>query len=191
MVRAVAEKGLDDATVADVVERAKVGKGTFYEEFEGKDECVLAAYDWVIDQVMGRVGEAYEAGAETSWPEGVRSGLNAFLGVIAEQPAVARMATLEVPTAGPQAHARYRAAVERFLPYLRDGQQYSTRSEELPQHVDLMAVGGAEAIIFDEVAAGRAEQLPAMMPAILFSVLVPYLGPEDAAAEMHAAAGAV
>jgi hypothetical protein len=51
----------------------------------------------------------------------------------------------------------------------------------------MLAVGAAEAIVFEEIEAGRAAQLPALAPAILFSVLVPFLGPEAASAEMQKA----
>jgi hypothetical protein len=53
--------------------------------------------------------------------------------------------------------------------------------------VEMLAVGAAEAIIFEEVEAGRAAQLPGLGPAILFSVLVPFLGPERASVEMERA----
>ena len=43
-----------------------------------------------------------------------------------------------------------------------------------------MAVGGAEAVIFEEVLSGRTEELPTLLPDILFTVLVPYIGPEAA-----------
>ena len=44
MVRAVAEKGYEAATVADAVRLAKVSRGTFYELFSSKEACLLAAY---------------------------------------------------------------------------------------------------------------------------------------------------
>jgi hypothetical protein len=50
-----------------------------------------------------------------------------------------------------------------------------------------MAVGGAEAIVFDEVVAGRVSGLPALLPDILFTLLVPYLGPEEAVEQMRRA----
>jgi AcrR family transcriptional regulator len=186
-VRALAEMGYEGTTLAELLERSELGEDAFLEEFADTDDCMLAAYDWVIDEAVSDFAEAFEAGADASWPEGVRRGLEALLGAIAEHPAAARMATIELPSAGPEAHARYRAAIERFLPFLRDGRDYCEAGEELPERVELMAVGAAEAILFDEIAGGRAERLPGMMPEILFTVLVPYLGPEDAAAEMHAA----
>jgi AcrR family transcriptional regulator len=186
MVRVIAEKGYDGVTVGDVVARAGVSRTTFYDEFANKDECLFAAYDRVIDVLVHYVEEAYQT--EGEWPERVRQGLGAFLRALAAEPEVAQMATVQFPAAGPEAHQRYRDALERFLPFFADGREYSPRSDELPRDVALMAVGGAEVIIFDEIVAGRVSKLPAMLPEILFAVLVPYVGPDDAAEEMRKAA---
>jgi AcrR family transcriptional regulator len=187
MVRAVAENGYDGVTLADVVTRAGVSKSTFYDEFANKDECLFCAYDRVIDELVRYVEQAYRKDAP--WPERVRDGLGALLRALAAEPEVAQMAAVAFPAAGPAAHQRYRDALERFLPFFREGRSFSPRGDELPPDVDLMAVGAAEVIVFDEVVAGRVSKLPAMLPEILFAVLVPFIGPDDAAAEMHRAGG--
>src|SRR5262245_36136815 len=183
MVRTVADRGYDGVTVGDVVARAGVSRTTFYAEFTNKDECLFAAYDRVVDALVEYVSCAY-ASAE-SWPTKVRLGMGAFLEALAAEPDVARMATVEVPSAGPEAHERYRDARRRFVPFFRDGREHAMNGDGLPHDLELMAVGGAEAIIFDEVVAGRITRLPRMLPQILFAVLVPYLGPEQAASEMQ------
>ena len=43
MVRTVAEKGYEAATVADAVKLARVSRGTFYELFDSKEACLAAA----------------------------------------------------------------------------------------------------------------------------------------------------
>jgi AcrR family transcriptional regulator len=186
MVRVIAEKGYDGITLADVVARAGVSRTTFYAEFANKDECLFAAYDRVIDELVAYVTDAFNS--ERDWPERIRDGLDALLRALAAEPEVAQMAVVEVPAAGPHAHQRYRDAVERFLPLLEEGREFSERSGELPRGIELMAVGGAEVIIFDEVVGGRVSELPGMLPEIVFAVLVPFVGPEEAAAAMHAAA---
>jgi AcrR family transcriptional regulator len=186
MVRVIAEKGYDRVTVGDVVARAGVSPTTFYDEFATKDECLFAAYDRVIDELIVYVADAFSS--EHDWPERIRDGLDALLRALAAEPDIAQMAAVEFPAAGPRARQRYRDAVERFLPFLEEGRDFAGRSGELPPGVELMAVGGVEVIIFDEVVGGRASKLPAMLPEIVFAVLVPFIGPEDAAAAMHAAA---
>jgi AcrR family transcriptional regulator len=190
MVGSVGLQGYASADVSEVIERAEVTPATFDRLFAGKDDCVLAAYDWVIERILERVATAYDLGAAASWSEGVRRGLEALLEAIAEQPVVARMVLVEVPSISPDAHARYRTALDRLASMLTGGREYLGEDEEPPPQVELMALGGAEVILVDEVSAGRSDQLPARMPEILFAILVPYLGPEDAAAEMHAAAAA-
>jgi AcrR family transcriptional regulator len=184
MVRMVAEKGYERVTVADVVAYAGVSRTSFYAEFDNKDDCVFDAYDRVVEALIGYVADAF-ASAD-AWADQIRLGLDALLRAFAAEPAVARMATVEMPSAGPEAQRRYRDAMERFMPFFRMGREYAERGPELPPEVELMAVGGAEAIIFDEVVAGRVETLPRMLPEILFAVLVPYIGPEAAVTEMHA-----
>jgi AcrR family transcriptional regulator len=186
MVRVIAEKGYDAVTISTVVAKAGVSRTTFYDEFANKDECLFAAYDRVIDVLVAFVEEAYEA--ERAWPEQVAAGLGALLRALAAEPEVAQMAIVEFSAAGPRAHQRYRQALERFLGFFAAGRRFSPRSKDLPPGVELMAVGGAEVIIFDEVAAGRATRLPEMLPAILFTALVPFIGPEEAARAMRRAA---
>jgi AcrR family transcriptional regulator len=183
MVRVVAERGYDGVTVDEVVARAGVSKTTFYDEFANKDECLFCAYDRVIDELIHYVEEAFRRSGQ--WPERIRDALDALLRALAAEPEVAQMAAVEFPAAGPEAHQRYRDALERFLPFFAEGRKHSMRADELPPRVDLMAVGGAEVIIFDEVVAGRVSRLPAMLPEILFAVLVPYVGPDEAVVEMH------
>jgi AcrR family transcriptional regulator len=182
MVRAAAEQGFDSVTVADVVKRAGVSSAAFYELFEDEKECLFAAYERVIDALIAHVNRAF--GRRGSWPVKIRRALGALLDAYAAEPEVARMATVEVPAAAPGARRRYRSALERFIPLFREGRGYS-QSEILPADLELMAIGGAEAIIFDEVFAGRTEELPTLLPDILFTVLVPYVGPEAAAAEVQ------
>jgi AcrR family transcriptional regulator len=187
MVRVIADKGYDGVTVRDVVARAGLPQTAFYDEFANKDECLFTAYDRVIDELLEYVADAFSR-SERDWPQRMSDALDALLRALAAESDVAQFAVVEVSAAGPQAHRHYRGAVERFLPFLEEGRAFSGRAAELPPAVEQMAMGGAEAIIFDEVVSGRASKLPEILPDIVFAVLVPFIGPEDAAVSMHAAA---
>jgi AcrR family transcriptional regulator len=172
------------------VERARTAAGVsaveFAAEFADKDECLFAAYDQLAERVVIKASSACE-GVE-SWPERVRLGLEAVLDELASEPDMAVAITRSFPGIRPSAYQRYVELLSRFEPFMREGRDYSEVEEELPGEVELLAVGAAEAIIFTEVDAGRTEGLPRMMPEILFSVLVPFMGPERAANEMRSAA---
>ena len=47
-----------------------------------------------------------------------------------------------------------------------------------------MAIGAVAGLISDELAAGRADQLPSLLSDVLFATLVPYIGPAAAAREV-------
>ena len=184
-VRLVAEKGFESVTVFDVTERADVSRAAFYELFDSKDECLFAAYEKVLDALVAYVARAFEG--DGPWPLRIRRAMQACLEACSAEPEVARMTTVDAPAARPEAQHRYRNALERFVPLFIEGREYAADDVHLPRDLERMAVGGAETIIFDEVVAGRAAELPARLPDILFTVLAPYIGPEAAAAEVRRA----
>lgn len=186
MLEELAGKGYRDASVESALAEAGVSAAEFEVEFGGKDECLFAAYDRLTEVVVAKAS----AGCEGSqpWPDRIRAGLEALLRELAAQPQMAVAVTRSFPAIRPAAYQRYVALLSRFVPLMREGREYSEVDEELPGEVELLAVGAAEAIIFGEVDAGRAGRLPQMLPEILFSVLVPFMGPERAADEMRSAA---
>src|SRR5436305_8793932 len=77
MVRAVAEKGYEAATVADAVRLARVSRGTFYELFASKEACLVAAYRAGYEVLEDRIGKAVRAAHD--WREELRLGFRAYL----------------------------------------------------------------------------------------------------------------
>lgn len=184
----LAEKGYAEMSLAAARQEAGVSEEEFEAEFGNRDGCLFAAYDHLTDLAVARAtSECKDGGA---WPERVRIGLSTLLSAIAAEPEMARAMTRSFPGIRPATYERYVELLSRFVPYMEEGREYSEVEEELPGEVELLAVGAAEAIIFAEVDGGRAERLPAMMPEILFSVLVPFMGPDRAADEMRNAAAA-
>src|SRR3954463_12165075 len=63
MAHAVLEKGYVHTTVADVLTRARVSRETFYEHFDGKEDCFLAVYDLSVDLLIETIAAAVPARA--------------------------------------------------------------------------------------------------------------------------------
>jgi hypothetical protein len=100
------------------------------------------------------------------------------------------MAMVEVTAIGESTRERYRAALERFVPFLDEGRAYSGQGDALPADTARLAIGGATSMIFEEVRAGRGAELKRVLPDLLFTVLMPFLGSEAAEVEMRRVAGA-
>src|SRR5215207_4006692 len=60
MVEAVARHGYADTTLRELVTLAGVSKSTFYEHFRSKQDCFLAAFDDIVEDMGRRVGEAFD-----------------------------------------------------------------------------------------------------------------------------------
>jgi len=181
-VRVVAQKGYAATTVADLTREAGISRSTFYELFEDKEACFLAAYDGAVDAIVRRIAAAYEA-AE-GWPNRARAGLEALLEALAEEPDVARLALVDVGSAGPAAQRRYRTALQRLTPFFDEGRDFAPGGRNLPANTSRMAIGAVAGLIADELAEERAENLPNLLSDVLFATLVPYIGPAAAAREV-------
>ena len=75
----VAEQGYDATKIGDIVRRAGVARKTLYDNFEGKEQVFLAAFDTAVGEAAGRVESACAAAGD-GWEERVQAGLAAFLG---------------------------------------------------------------------------------------------------------------
>jgi AcrR family transcriptional regulator len=186
MLSAVAEKGYADTSVADIVDLAKVSRATFYELFADKEQCFLSTYDQLTAQTYSYVARAYDA-ADT-WPEKIEAALRALLRFLSANPDIAKVALVEVLAAGDLARQRHRETVRRFLPFADAGRAESpVGAEPAPPDAGLVVVGGVMHAIFEQVAAGRASELPRLLPDLVFVVTTPYLGPERGLALMERA----
>ncbi|MET0306767.1 MAG: TetR/AcrR family transcriptional regulator [Solirubrobacterales bacterium] len=182
-VRVVAERGYGAMTIGDLTKEAGVSRTTFYELYEDKEACFLAAYDNAVETLVRRVIKAYESKAD--WPDRAAAGLAALLETLAAEPALARLSLVDVGRAGPAAQRRYRAAIQRLTPLFEDGRDFAPGGRGLPANTSRMAIGGVTGLISDELVAGRAEQLPGLLSDVLFATLVPYIGPDAAAREVE------
>jgi len=181
-MRIVAEKGYGPTTVTDLTRGAGISRTTFYELFEDKEACFLAAYDDAVDKLVRRIVVAYET--EERWPDRARAGLRELLAALAADPAQARLAFVDVAAAGPAAQRRYRAAVQRLTPLFDEGRDFAPGGRGLPANASRMAAGAVVGLIADELIADRADQLPSLLSDLLFATLVAYLGPDAAAREV-------
>jgi AcrR family transcriptional regulator len=183
MLEELGRNGYGSMSVPAALESAGVGAAEFKAEFNDKDDCLFAAYRDLSEGLISRSCGNCEG--EGDWTERVREGLSLVLAEVAARPQLATILTRTFPAIRPAAYQLYVDFLSGFTPYLREGREHSGVEEELPAEVELLAVGAGESLIFSEVDAGRAENLPKMLPEILFSVLVPFIGPERASEEMR------
>jgi AcrR family transcriptional regulator len=181
MIEVVSERGYPETRVVDVIGVAGVSRKTFYELFDSKEDCFLAAYDVLLDNLLSETSDAFESLAGASWAERVTAALAALLDHLARHPDEARFAIVEVLAAGPKALARRDAALRQFTGFIEAGR--SETSVELPGITSLAITGGINELLYSEILHGAASRLPRRLPDLVFWITLPFLGPEGAAAE--------
>jgi AcrR family transcriptional regulator len=180
LILTLAEVGYQKTTVSMIGRRAAVSKSDFYKHFDSKDDCFLAAYDHAVDRIRTAVAEGCAPDPPTEWSARVRAGVTALLTTLSGEPPLATVVLAEGLRAGRGIYDRYQAAVESFVPLLRDGAPDPPGSAPVPPATDEAVVGGIAALVSRRVVAGEAADLARLIPDVLEFALAPHLGTEGA-----------
>jgi AcrR family transcriptional regulator len=174
------ERGYSAITVADITARARVSRLTFYELFDNKLDCVLAAQRVAIGRLRELIARAYEA--EPSWGEGVAAALAAVLSFVAAAPEEANLLRISSPGAAePELAERGQAALEELATAMRARRGERDRSDSsAPALREQAAIGGAAAVIGAKLLSGEPEFGPELRAELTRLILAPYLGDEEA-----------
>lgn len=173
-----AERGYLETTVAQVAERAGISEEAFHELFADKEACTIAALNAILSEVMAAVASSYSSD-RSEW-DSMLVGIKAILELLAANPSLAylsnitgrQMASEKVRASQePTTHLLY-AMIERFWSY--------SGSNTQPAAVAVAALGGPAAVVRREIAQGRAEDLPRLLPDCIYAATVSFLGQSEA-----------
>ena len=121
MVQVVAEDGgAGSVTVARVVARAGVSRRTFYDLFDGCEDCFLAVFEDALTRATQVANDAV-ASASPVWREQVRAGLAALLALFDEEPALGSLLVVDALAAGPEVLERRARALESLAAIVARG----------------------------------------------------------------------
>ncbi len=190
MVVLVRERGVAGVTVAHVVARSGVSRRTFYELFEDREACFLAAFEHGVAQIAERVLPAYTAGL--TWRERVRAGLAALLGFIDEQPAIGGLCVVDALAGGPAVLECRARAIEILIDAVHEGRgevgaarRVGARGGRAPRRLVAEGVVGAVmSVLHSRLSAREPEGLAKLLNPLMAMVVLPYLGVEAAEREL-------
>lgn len=158
MVEAVARNGFAGTRLSELVTLAGVSKTTFYEHFENKLDCFLATFDEIIRQVAERVGEAFRRPGD--FRERLRAALATFMELVLEEPAAAKLTTIESLTLGAAGVARREHGTEAFQLMVRQSFDHSGSSVEVSDLIMRGIVAGIRGVVYRHLRDDDAGQLP-------------------------------
>jgi AcrR family transcriptional regulator len=181
MALSCAEKSFSATTIADVVSKASISRATFYKHFANKRDCFDAAVGGFVDELTEAASDA-QASAE-SRPETIRRAIGAVLERLAAKPAYAKLVAIEAPILDPGIVTKHR---EVAVDGLRE--QWETGKGSKQARADArLAFGRAYLLVADYVAAGKAQQLPELLPETAYVLLLPFVGHKEALAQVKLA----
>jgi len=176
----VAKRGYRSTSIDHIVKSARVGYVAFYDLYEGKEDCFLAAFDRIVSETTESLAEAIAG--ETEWPRQIAAALACTLDLIVADPKRARVAMVEVQAAGPAAYARYEGAVDRALPKLREGRAFNPDTAGLSATLEEAVLGGIVWIVHQRLVKGELRQAEPLLEEAIEIALSPYLGDAEAKA---------
>jgi AcrR family transcriptional regulator len=188
LAQTVAEHGYNQTTVARIATAASVSRQTFYQQFDGKEDCFWAAYDAARSRLDSLVLEATLE--ETDWPDQVAAALRALLAFLAGRPDLARLCFVEAAAVGQEnAPGRERDA-ERLIALLGVGSRHYPGALDPGEGTEEALLGGVVTQITRHIVAGDAERLDSFALELIVFMLTPYLGRTGAleVARRHSAA---
>jgi AcrR family transcriptional regulator len=174
----VAQRGYRGTTITEIVKASSVSSRAFYENFESKEDCFLAAFDAVVAHLRELLGEA--AGGEADWPHRTIAALRAALDFFAAEPDLARLCLVEPVTASPRIATHFREIVVSAIPFLQPGRDERPGAEPLPESTEDSLLGGLIVLVSRSIVVDDPGALEGILPDLVDFVLSPYLGAERA-----------
>jgi AcrR family transcriptional regulator/DNA-binding MarR family transcriptional regulator len=187
LVEVSRERGAGRVTVAHIVARSGVSRRTFYELFEDRDACFLAAFQDAVQHAAARVAPAFNGPG--SWQERIRGALGALLRFLEEEPGLGGLCLVDALSAGPLALERRAQVLRVLVDAVDEGRRDARAPADLSRLSAEGVVGGVLSVLYTRLASptptpsARREALVRLQSALMAMIVRPYLGPTAATRE--------
>ncbi len=158
MVAAVAEKGYEATTVADLVELSGVSRSAFYQHFEGRQACFLATVEAVVKPAL-----EFAAGIQLGDEDLARRSFEALVEWVVAQPSAAKTC-FDVHAAGPEGVALGKRILAEFNHSLKRLLDSIPGHEDTPADFVRALLAGTQEVIHSRIYGGHEEELLDLAP---------------------------
>jgi AcrR family transcriptional regulator len=183
MVEVVSERGVARSTVAHVVARSGVSRRTFYELFDEREDCFVAAFDLAVERAAARVAPAFSEGA--GWLERTRNGLRAGLEFLDDEPSLGRLVIVDALGAGPVALEHRTRVVNVLIDAVDCGRREPKAAAKLTRLTAEGIVGAVLAVLYARLTEREPAPMISLLGPLMGLIVLPYQG--RAVAEREAA----
>lgn len=164
--------GYEEATVERVLAEAGVSRRTFYELFDDREDCFVAAYDDAMRRVLRVVTDAY-LDYEGSPERRLEHALETLLELCAADPDCARMCVVEVFAAGSRTRERRAEAMDRLAHLAQHALGELRGDDRLDRLAAQALVGAVHELIFPPIDRRDTTALPELAGDIMATQVAP------------------
>lgn len=162
LVASCVQRGFEATSVEDLLRTSGVSRATFYEQFEDKADCFRAATEEIVAGAIGAITEQLDGDGDA---EGrARAALAAFVAIVVEQPAAARMCLVESYAAGEVGMEPIRRAFDNIVLLAQGAAAQMPGRAEAPRELVRGIVAGIYQVIYGRLLAHREAELPGLVP---------------------------
>jgi AcrR family transcriptional regulator len=180
----VDERGYENVSVADVVERAGVEQEDFDHLFADKEELCVAVFDEVAAMAQGEVLAAFESGE--GWRESLRASAYAMVRFMRDHPREVGYGALHVLAAGDLAQVHREQQLQQWVDLIDLGRQELEDPDSMGRGVAEGVLGAINALLVKELEKGQGTTgLEQFVPELMYVAVRPYLGHEIAKEELE------
>jgi AcrR family transcriptional regulator len=182
MARLACEKRLGNVTVADVVARSRVSRRTFYEIFEDREDCLIAA----LDEAVARASH-YTIGVadpKAGWADRVRDSLASLLQFLDDEPDFGRLVVVESLAGGPVVLRRRAQVLAGMIAFVDSCREEARRRIDPPPLTAESVVGAVFSVIHSRMLEPRDDPFVGLVNPLMAMVVLPYLGPAASRREL-------
>lgn len=172
-----AKRGYQQTTIDNLVAASKSSVGGFYSLFASKEKCFLALYDRTVAEARVRIEVA--TADSSDWAERALLGLHALLTLFDTEPLKARIALVEVQTAGTEARSRYDATIDLAVEWLGAARDLYPTASDLPRTFEQATVGGVAWFLQQRLESSAHEGVEDLFADTTQLLLEPILGERD------------
>jgi AcrR family transcriptional regulator len=164
----LAANGYANASIDEIVSRARVSRTTFYRFFAGKEEAMLA----LLEEATAELTTAFAEAAAAELPERrIRLGVEGIVGTLGSDPEMAQVLLIEAVGATPAVEEARLETRRRFAALLAaEMRRYAGWRDRPPADLELTAlalIAGIAEAVADLVARGEAGRWRDLVPPLI------------------------
>jgi AcrR family transcriptional regulator len=182
-VKIIAEGGYEEMSVARISGVAGVSRRTFYDLFEDREDCFLAAFNASTARASEAMATGYAQGS--GWLDQTRRALLALLRFLDSEPGVCSLLIVDALKAGPTVQKRRAQILGDLSRVLHEDAPRNRTGKGVPALMGEGVAGSVFSVIHSRLFSAPPAAMVELLNPLMAMIVLPYLGTAAAHRELE------